>query len=391
VSEVLDREVVELLRDDPDLLAVADAVVATQHAGGRHGVRIPWRLLAVAAVIVIGVVVAVVAPWHGHGNGLVDRALAAVGRGPVLHAVIESDSPNAKVVDLSTGATRPLQQRLEYWFDADRGVLRAATRINGRVLDDEVFPRSRLTVGAPPLDPALTGFVSAYRDALRSGQAHEGGRGTFEGRRVIWLGFDYRLFGERVGVDEHTYRPVVIEPLNPNGTPAHEIWRVLAIDTRRHRRIDFTSTQPFKRSATLRAANFRIVAPSRVPSLLGWRPWWLGKAFGSLPLEYAQLQDVIRSGSPTTRAITVAYGRGANRLALTEARTVESTFWLLGLGIPDDGTLILRREVVNGSGPVKRSCQALLHSGGVWVSIEGWNQASSRCVEAARALVRLKP
>jgi hypothetical protein len=394
VSAVLDREVVELLRDDPDLLALADAIVATQHADIRHGARVPWRLLAVAAVIVIAVVVAVAAPWHGHGNGLVDRALAAVGRGPVLHAVIETDVPRETAVNLSTGARRPVRQRLEYWYDAERRELRAVTSINGRVLDDEVLPPARLAAtGAPPLDPALMGFVSAYRDALRSGQAHEAGRGTFDGRRVVWLRFDYRLFGERVGVDERTYRPIVIEPLDSDGTPARQVWRVAAIDTRAYRPHDFTRAHPFPLNSSMRGANFRMVAPSRVTGLLGWRPWWLGKSFQGLPLQSAQLQGLIheRPVAPTTHGVALAYGHGANRIQLTEARALESTYWLTGLGIPEPGSALLFHPVVSGPGPIERSCQLLLRTGGIWVSVEGWNQASSRCVDAARALVRMSP
>src|SRR6185312_464710 len=89
----------------------------------RRRVGVPWRLLAVAAVLAVAAALAIVAPWHGHGDGLIDRALAAVGRGPVLHAVVEFDSPHAAVVNLSTGAERPLPQRLEYWFDAERRTL----------------------------------------------------------------------------------------------------------------------------------------------------------------------------------------------------------------------------------------------------------------------------
>jgi len=104
VSAMLDREVLELLREDPDLLAIADAVVVTQRAEPqRRGGT--WRLLGVAAVVAVAAVIAVVAPWHGHGNGLIDRALAAVGHGRVLHAVIESDAPNEQVVNLDYAST----------------------------------------------------------------------------------------------------------------------------------------------------------------------------------------------------------------------------------------------------------------------------------------------
>ena len=74
VSVGPDREVVELLRDDPDLLAIADAVVETQPP---TRISYAWRLLAVAAVVGAVIVLAVVAPWHGHGKGLVGRALTA--------------------------------------------------------------------------------------------------------------------------------------------------------------------------------------------------------------------------------------------------------------------------------------------------------------------------
>lgn len=351
----------------------------------RRRTGVPWRFLAVAAAIAVAVALAVIAPWRGHGDGMIDRALVAVGRGPVLHAVVEFDSPRATVVDLSTGAERPLPQRLEYWFDADRRVLRALTSINGQVMVDDI--------GAPSLDPALTGFLTAYREALKNGKARETGRGTFDGRSVIWLRFDYRLFGERVGVDEHTYRPIVLEPLNANGTPAAQVWRVKAIDTRPYRPRDFTVAHPPPANVSAHGANFRMVAPSRTARILGWTPLWLGTAFRDLPLQHTQLQDLVyvQPSPRTIHTVLLAYGRGANRIQLTEAKTVEGTFWLRGLGVPGPGTAVLRRSVVSGPGPIKRDCQALLRVGGVWVNIEGWKGASLRCMDAARTLVRIEP
>lgn len=347
-----------------------------------------WVLLAGAAVVVVAVVLAVAAPWRRHGAGAADRALSAVGQGPVLHAVIASDVPNEAVVSLSTGAERPVHQQLEYWYDVDRRLFRAVASVNGGVVVDALVPPR-----SAQLDPALTAFVSRYRAALKSGQAHEAGRGTFAGRNVIWLRFDYRLFGERVGIDEHTYRPVVIEPLNPDGSPADQVWRITAIDTRPYRPREFESAHPFPAGTSMRGANFRMVAPSRAAGLLGWTPTWLGRSFRSLPLQYTQLQDVVHEvpASPTTHRVMLAYGRGANRIQLTEAKTVEATFWLLGLGVPEPDTAIVVRSVASGGGPVTRTCQALLRTGGIWVKVEGWNQASSLCVDAARALVSIEP
>jgi len=46
---------------------------------------------------------------------------------------------------------------------------------------------------------------------------------------------------------------------------------------------------------------------------------------------------------------------------------------------------------VSGPGPIKRDCQAQVHTAGVWVTIEGWNRAAALCIDAARALVKVEP
>ena len=385
MSRAPDREVVELLRDDPDLLAIADSIVATQPVQ-QAGVR-ARRLLLVAAVIGAAVVLAIVAPWHGHGDGLVGRALAAVGHGPVLHAVIESNVPNETVVDLSSGFERPVPQTIEYWYDADRDLFRAANTVNGRVVVDALIPRYD---SEPRLDPALTAFVSRYRAALKNGHAREVGRGTFDGRNVVWLRFDYRLFGERVGIDARTYRPVVIEPLGPSGKPVAPAWRIAVIETGPYRPSDFKAGRAAAHLSI--SSTLKPIAPAKATRLLGWTPLWLGRSFRNLPLQYTQLQ-LLTHDPPvphrTTRGVYFAYGRGADRIQLSESRAREQIYWLEVGGSPKPGTLLLRRTVVEGSGPVKRDCQALIHTGGVWVTVEGWNEASSLCVEAARKLMRI--
>jgi len=386
VTAGLDREVVELLRDDPDLLAIADAVVATQPP---TRASYAWRLLAVAAVVGAGIALAVIAPWHGHGDGLVGRALAAMGRGPVLHAVIESHVPNETIVTLSSGHERPVPQTLEYWYDADRGSLRAISSTNGGVVVDALVPRNGTE---PRLDPALTAFVSRYREALKSGEAREAGRGTFDGRSVIWLRFAYRLFGERVGIDARTYRPVVIEPLGPQGQPVAPTWTVAEIGTGPYRSSDFRAGKPVASLSI--SSRLETIVPSRAERVVGWTPVWLGRRFRGLPLQYAQLQ-LLSHDPPVPRRLTkgvyFAYGRGADRIQISEAKAREPIYWLPPGGAPAPGTALLRRAPVSGPGPIKRDCQAQVHMAGVWVTIEGWNRAASLCIDAARALVKVEP
>ena len=99
ISPLRDPELVRMLADDPELLAIADALVETRreqpasepvHARRRRRLASVGAAAAVAAAVVA---VLLVSPWSGDGGGLVGRALAAIGTGPVLHVVTEQPSP----------------------------------------------------------------------------------------------------------------------------------------------------------------------------------------------------------------------------------------------------------------------------------------------------------
>src|SRR5262249_21223252 len=93
---IRDPEVVETLRNEPELLAIADAL---QSAGDRIEAPTPSRrarprwlrpaAAALAFAAVLGVVLA--SPWDsGSGPSLVERARAAVGDEPVDHVVLQT-------------------------------------------------------------------------------------------------------------------------------------------------------------------------------------------------------------------------------------------------------------------------------------------------------------
>jgi hypothetical protein len=117
----IDSELLELFRDRPELLRIATAIADTRSVPRQR--RRFLRLAVVAALVAIGVTIAVVVSFSGRGPGLVDRALAAVGAEPVIHAVVEYSSPNDVVVNLATGRSYERVHRTEYWYDGGRSLL----------------------------------------------------------------------------------------------------------------------------------------------------------------------------------------------------------------------------------------------------------------------------
>src|SRR5436190_21954613 len=82
---VRDREVLDLLRDEPELLAIADAVADTQQ---RPRLLLPFRaIVAVTPAAAALFVLDLASRWDRGGGGrgsVLDRALAALGSsGPV--------------------------------------------------------------------------------------------------------------------------------------------------------------------------------------------------------------------------------------------------------------------------------------------------------------------
>ena len=98
-----DRELHALLRDEPELVAIADALAeAGARAMPRRSLRASRLATAVAAVAAVAVL-ALAAPWQRSGASASSLALAALGQGPVLHAIVRDDSRSGELVELATG------------------------------------------------------------------------------------------------------------------------------------------------------------------------------------------------------------------------------------------------------------------------------------------------
>jgi hypothetical protein len=158
-----DPEVLAVLEDDPELLALADAIAATQLRTTRHW---PVATALAAALAAVAVVLALVLT-RSHSPSLVEEALAAVGDRPVIHAVIERSAPDNVVLDFRTGDVAPVLVELESWYDERSGQFRVITRHQSRMVAD-VRVRKSLPSG---VDRTAAAFLSSYRHALESGRA----------------------------------------------------------------------------------------------------------------------------------------------------------------------------------------------------------------------------
>jgi hypothetical protein len=367
----LDAEVIELLRDSPELLAIADAISATQAPPTRR--RPATRVAAVAAVLGLAVALALVSPWSGRGS-LVDRALAAIGSGEVIHVVQTAELPGQAVVDLRTGAEAPVVATRELWFDGERGLLRSVQRTGGTVTGEVLeTPQGSWTEGGrvytcawiaahpveatkarvscnssgengttprqvpeprPALDPALAGFVTGYRDALASGQAARDGSGTLGGRSVEWLRFALpRDTGpartERVAVDAATYLPVQVETIVGDKLVSRA--SVAVAETLDRASVSFARPQlvpPGQEPVVNRVAGQSEVSLDEARAALG------GRLVGAASLAGLPRRAV------TVKTVAVGYGEDSGR----EPRRVPSVELSYG-AVPGHGGLVVQEAL----------------------------------------------
>jgi hypothetical protein len=199
VAEILDRYT-------PTLAGDGDWAAVLGDARARPRRRRPVAAAAIAAaVLAVGLVVLLAPSRHG-GGSIVDRALAAIGNGPVLHVVTRSPYPRYTLIDLKSGDSRQVYDEIEEWSDPKRGV-HSIGRAEGHVVYDSVW-------GVPEQDRALTAFMTGYREALSSGDAHVVGDGEIGGSAVYWLQIGSSDSPEaaaqihQVAVDKDTFAPV---------------------------------------------------------------------------------------------------------------------------------------------------------------------------------------
>lgn len=278
------KEHVDRLTPETGRLPNWDAVV---HDARRSRMR--WaapRVAVVALALVLAAVVAV-APWReAERTGILDRALAAVGDGEVLHVVFRGEW-GGTVVDLQTGKRTPAYGEREVWYDPDRELVRQVSRLGGAVQSDEVYARKAANV-------ELTTLWQDYRDALESGRARIAGADVIDGVRVQWVvvrsellpdvadGKDHE-FAQQVAISEESYKPVAMRYTRDGKAPEGVTERILRYETISREDADFTQSARPQGPVAIREGRTPTTLEQGTV-ILGRTPLWLGASHAGLPL-----------------------------------------------------------------------------------------------------------
>lgn len=378
-----DPEVLELLADEPELLAISDAIATTQQPPRSRRTFAMVSAAAAAAIAALSL--------YGLLAGddpLADRALAAVGSGPLLHLVTARDDPSELLVDPRGSRTTRTRIQLDVWLDTATGQTRTITSRNGVVVADLVTQTASVSDEQThvPGGLAVLRFGAGYRPALRSGALMEMREGTVQGRRAVVA--RVRLPGgpsELVTLDAETEVPLSFKA----DTPTAPVWRVLTM-TSSPRRADVFDPRPIDPRLT----SGRVIASSDASAASAAQALpgalWAGRSLGTLSLEQVRLEQLegkTAAGAFTRIAgIRLVYGGGRPQVQVQQSARAEPAYgfadgrWTFNFGpVPDDAVALTQLR-----GFPEPLWLAQRRYGDVFVSIRSTTRALA--LAAARAL-----
>jgi hypothetical protein len=381
---IRDPEVLEALSEQPELLAIADAVAETQRLPRRSHRRAFARVAVVAAVGAAVLITLLLWPSSGKRNPILDRALAAIGDGPVLHLVVRVPA-GQELVNLDTGRTIVPTMELESWSDRSLERFHLLIRENGQVIGEVLFPQDRTkdTHLFANDDAAYAALWSGYRDALRSGKAKIVREGSVDGRPVYWLSFESQT--DEVAVDRRTYKPIVFRSISAGGR--HADTRVLLMRTEPIGGSAFerqtSAPSPLEGESSFSSGESGPVSPGKTG-----QPWLrAGSTIAGLELTGISPTQTTTDGQ-TTNGFQLLYGSdsafgGKDSLTIDEAKRPEDPAeWK---GIPEGFMRISTGEGSDSDNRAYTVWTGNLVRNGVYVTITtGVSRAA--VLEAARAL-----
>jgi hypothetical protein len=191
--------------------------------------RSSWPLRgAIAAGAIASVALVLLAPWKSE-SGLVDRALAAIGKGRIVHVVVRVN-PQGTAIDLASGRRARIYVDIEQWYEPGVGLRQKVLRSNGSLEPGSLPFMPRVSA---QYAQALRGFTTGYRTALRHGDAYVAGKATLFARPVHWIRFrkGAAKAGVEVAIDASTYRPLYVRETTDGRVTPGSGSQILAIDT----------------------------------------------------------------------------------------------------------------------------------------------------------------
>ena len=301
---IRDPEVLEALREEPELLAIADAVTETQRLPRSSHHRAVSRSAALVLVGAAALVAVLLWPSGGGRNPILDRALAAIGNGPVLHLVVQVPS-GQELVDLHTGRTIVPTFDIESWSDRSLKHFHWIFRQNGRIVAELLYPQDRNTdLHIGKIDPSYTALWTGFRQALDNGKAKIVGKGSVYGHPVYWLRFSSPR--NEVAVDRRTYKVVAFRSISESGR--HFDQRVLLARTEPLSASAFKrlTTRPNPLSGVTSHGSGVQVAPVRPSRPV--KPWLrAGSLLAGLKLAAVHQTQTTTDGK-TTNGFELVYG-----------------------------------------------------------------------------------
>ena len=403
------QELDEPVRDALDALAPRyddpgdwEAVVRDARAVERRGRRARTGLVAVA--VLAAAVLGLAAPFESERGGILDRARAAVGDGPVLHAVLR-EGWGGTLVDLQTGERRPLHAEREVWYDRERG-LHTVSRLGGVVEGEAFFDRYSM----PPYErQTFDAIVSGYERAVGSGDARVLGPGEVDGIRVYWIRVHEEFhrdvadnrsheWAHDVAVSRETFEPVAMrETLDGNVSP-DGVTRILRLETLPAGAGDFSAPQRDDGATTAMRYGLGYDDPltlAETPLVLGRTPLWPGPSVLGVPFARAWKFELAVGYSRETgrwrdEVVGVNFFYGAlDEEGLPKALRGEHVSVKEVVG-PHEAFRTGSRNYVPPEGTVRLTGRSgFLQRDGVYVTIEA--SSEELVVAAARALGPLPP
>ena len=309
----------------PDPAPHEDWNAVLERAGATPGVprsrRLVWLGRAGAAVAVATAIFAAILLWPAAGQrSVLDRALAAIGDGPIIHVTYRFKK-DYEYVDLKTGRKTRLYQEYEEWLDPS-GALRTAYHVNGHLNFTVLAPGKNTLSGHQKETYSV--ILNGYRKALENGTAKLSAKTRFRGHDVYWVRFKgqkmlnvsnhkkryYQVWALEVAIDAATYKPVYLyETINGRPQPVTG-QAIVSVETLPSGSVDFTPTGTNHTGGVAvelgaspsNPINLEGKLDTRAPAkALGATPIWLGSSYRGQKLAFLQAGKVPWGFAPSSR------------------------------------------------------------------------------------------